>query len=232
MDSLKICLCKIPHTKLNLLLKISVLSECLKEILAMIFICKEMINSIFEIVFCHFLILFFIFTPLCCIAIVIIMNANEKLSDKDILERYYYMKKYTLVVWLIESVIVCIWLSVSNMPKSITIPINFADAFGLFIDVIMLRIANICYTNLDLALNSNEPNIGNCIGVTQADISHEDNIRSTVVAVKVVEKIGHINKINTQYLEETKPSKTYDFTVVKFSSVRSNSGDKHICPEA
>lgn len=233
MESLSLCFCKIGHEKLVLLLKISVLSEYLKEILALIFTIKEISSSSFEIVFCHFLIsktyvVLVVFAPLCCHAIVVMMNAKENFSDKTKLERYYSMKKITAVIWLVESIIVCVWLSVFNMPKSITVPINLVDAFGIFIEVIMIRVVNLCYTNQELPIDNNEPSLGNCITISQGDITREPNIENTAIAIEVIEKFGHKNSTITRYHKETKPSITYDFTVVKFSSIRKIINDQSI----
>ncbi|OMJ74330.1 hypothetical protein SteCoe_26780 [Stentor coeruleus] len=236
MDSLSLCFCKFRHERLRLLLKISVLSEYLKEVLSLVFIIKEIANSTFEIVFCHFLIskvyiVFVLFAPLCCNAIIVMTNIYDNFTDKVKLEKYYSMKKITTVVWLVESVIVCVWLSVFNMPKSITIPVNFVDAFGILIEVIMLRIVNLCYINQDLPINNNGPSMGSTIIITQGDASNQLNNESIAVATEVIEKIGYENCNITQYHKETKPNKTYDFTVVKFSSIRKSANNPSIHPE-
>lgn len=227
MDKVPLCFCKISSNKLLIIVKVSVFFEYFKEVTAIMLAVYQGLESSFDLIFFHFLIckeyiVFILFIPLCYNAIAYIASTEEEGSNSTRIESYYKTKKIIFIMWLSEAIAVTIWLSIFNMPAIDSITITLFNILGIIIEATFLKFVHSCYFNRINPRSGNELNTGACVVVTQSDIHHESQHSSHFQASEIIEKPGLEDGVIPAYPKEAKSNKIYDFTVIKFSSIKNS----------
>ncbi|OMJ76418.1 hypothetical protein SteCoe_24202 [Stentor coeruleus] len=237
MDTVRLCFCKVTSSKLLLIVKVSVFFEYFKAVIAIMLAVYKGLESSFSLFFFHFLLckiytVFIIFIPLCYNAIAYIASTEEEGSNSIRIGSYYKAKKITFIMWFSEVIAITIWLSIFNMPIKDSIAISLFNFFGIIIEFVFLKAVSLFYFKSINPQSSNEPNTGACVVVTQSDIHHESQQSNHFQASEIIEKLGIEDGITPTYPQEAKPSKLYDFTVIKFASIKNSVTQESEEPES